>query len=165
MDTVANVASPASAHASDSLNIATMMKLMAPPTVISSAAAQRGERVFSDVGCQTWHVATQTTGRSATTALSNVAYHPYSDFALHNMGRGLNDRINQGAANGADWRTAPLWGLGQRIFFLHDGRTSDLVTAIQAHASQGSEANGVIARFNALARDQMADLLAFLRAL
>ena len=165
LDTVANVASPASAHASDSLNIATLMKLMAPPTVVPSAAAQRGERVFADLGCQTCHVATQTTGRSTTAALSNVTYHPYSDFALHDMGRGLNDRINQGEANGADWRTAPLWGLGQRIFFRHDGRTNDLVTAIQAHASQGSEANGVIARFNALARDQMTDLLAFLRAL
>ena len=162
---VANVASPASAHASDSLNIATMMKLSAPPAVVSTAAAQRGERVFNDLGCQTCHVATQTTGRSATAALSNVTYHPYSDFALHDMGGGLNDRISQGDANGRDWRTAPLWGLGQRIFFLHDGRTNDLVTAIQAHASQGSEANGVIARFNAATRDQIADLLAFLRAL
>ncbi|MHB1206665.1 MAG: di-heme oxidoredictase family protein [Rhodospirillaceae bacterium] len=165
LDTIANVTSPASAHASDSLNIATMMKLMAPPAVVPTAAAQRGEKVFSDLGCQTCHVATQTTGRSTTAALSNVTYHPYSDFALHDMGRGLNDRITQGEANGADWRTAPLWGLGQRLFFLHDGRTNDLVAAITAHASQGSEANGVITRFNALARDQMADLLAFLRAL
>jgi CxxC motif-containing protein (DUF1111 family) len=165
LSTVANVTSPASAHASDTLNIATMMKLMAPPTVVPTAAAQRGEKVFSDLGCQACHVTTQTTGRSTTAALSNVTYHPYSDFALHDMGRGLNDRINQGDANGQDWRTAPLWGLGQRLFFLHDGRTSDLVSAITAHASQGSEANGVIARFNALARDQMADLLAFLRAL
>ena len=81
------------------------------------------------------------------------------------MGGGLNDRISQGDANGRDWRTAPLWGLGQRIFFLHDGRTNDLVAAIQAHAGNGSEANGVIARFNAATRDQIADLLAFLRAL
>lgn len=165
LETVANVASPASAHASDSLNIATMMKLSAAPTAVPTAAAQRGERVFSDLGCQTCHVATQTTGRSTTAALSNVTYHPYSDFALHDMGGGLNDRIAQGEANGRDWRTAPLWGLGQRIFFLHDGRTSDLVTAIQAHAGNGSEANGVIARFNAATRDQIADLLAFLRAL
>ena len=165
LDTVANVSSQASAHASDVLNIATMMKLSAPPTVVSTAAAQRGEKVFNDTGCQTCHVATQTTGRSTTAALSNVTYHPFSDFALHDMGRGLNDRISQGAANGTDWRTAPLWGLGQRIFFLHDGRTNDLVTAIQAHAGQGSEANGVITRFNALARDQITDMLAFLRAL
>jgi CxxC motif-containing protein (DUF1111 family) len=77
----------------------------------------------------------------------------------------LADDILQGLAKGDEFRAAPLWGLGQRIFFLHDGRTTDLVTAIQAHASQGSEANGVITRFNALARDQIADLLAFLRAL
>ncbi|MBX7199144.1 MAG: hypothetical protein K1X51_07175 [Rhodospirillaceae bacterium] len=165
LGTVANVASPASAHASDSFNIATMMKLAAPPAVVSTAAAQRGERVFRDLGCQTCHVPAQTTGQSTTAALSNVTYHPYSDFALHDMGGGLNDRISQGDANGRDWRTAPLWGLGQRIFFLHDGRTNDLVTAIQAHAGNGSEANGVIARFNAATRDQIADLLAFLRAL
>jgi CxxC motif-containing protein (DUF1111 family) len=165
LDSLANVTSQASAHASDTLNITTLMKFMAPPTVVPTAAAQRGEKVFSDLGCQTCHVAAQTTGRSKTAALSNVTYHPYSDFALHDMGRGLNDRITQGDANGQDWRTAPLWGVGQRLFFLHDGRTSDLATAITAHAGQGSEASGVIARFNALARDQMADLLAFLRAL
>ena len=60
---------------------------------------------------------------------------------------------------------APLWGLGQRIFFLHDGRTSDLMQAIQAHRSFQSEATAVIERFNFLQDSQKQDLLNFLRAL
>ncbi len=85
---------------------------------------------------------------SKSAGMSNVTYHPYSDFALHHMGARLSDGINQGAAGPDQFRTAPLWGLGQRLFFLHDGRTSDLMQAIQAHASTdcnrqscGSEAN------------------------
>jgi CxxC motif-containing protein (DUF1111 family) len=97
--------------------------------------------------------------------MSNVPYHPHSDFALHHMGWGLADGINQGAASPDQFRTAPLWGLGQRLFFLHDGRTSDLLQAIQAHASNDSEANGVVRRFNNLRPSEVQDMLNFLRAL
>lgn len=65
--------------------------------------------------------------------MSAVTYHPYSDFALHHMGSGLADGISQGGAGPDQFRTAPLWGLGQRLFFLHDGRTADLMQAIQLH--------------------------------
>jgi CxxC motif-containing protein (DUF1111 family) len=81
------------------------------------------------------------------------------------MGVGLADGVSQGQAGSREFRSAPLWGLGQRIFFLHDGRTSDLVEAIQAHQSSGSEASGVISKFNALADDQRVDVLNFLRSL
>jgi CxxC motif-containing protein (DUF1111 family) len=94
-----------------------------------------------------------------------VAYHPYSDFAIHNMGWGLSDGVTQGAAGPTEFRTAPLWGAGQRLFFLHDGRTSDLMVAIQAHDSRGSEASGVVRRFNSLSRSQKQDILNFLRSL
>ncbi|MCA0199827.1 MAG: thiol oxidoreductase [Proteobacteria bacterium] len=164
-ETTPNAMSPAAAASSDTANVTMFARLLAAPAPVPNAAAVRGEQVFSRVGCHTCHTPTQTTGRSEIAALDRVSYHPYSDFALHNMGGRLNDRITQGGANGGDWRTAPLWGLGQRVFFLHDGRTSDLVTAIQAHASQGSEANTVIGNFNTLSRQDMADLLAFLRAL
>ena len=121
--------------------------------------------------------------------MSNVTYHPFSDFALHQMGSNLADGISQGAAAGDEFRTAPLWGLGQRLFFLHDGRTSDLLKAIQAHTSSGdncatgngdsanfrshdsqnqncgSEANAVIQKFNSLSSSQQQDLLNFLRSL
>ena len=81
------------------------------------------------------------------------------------MGQGLNDGIAQGLAQGGDWRTAPLWGLGQRLFFLHDGRATDLIQAIAAHSSQGSEANQVIGNYNALPAQAKQDLLNFLRSL
>jgi CxxC motif-containing protein (DUF1111 family) len=98
-------------------------------------------------------------------ALSNQTIHPYSDFAVHGMGSGLADRVSQGLANGDEFRTTPLWGLGQRIFLLHDGRTTDLVQAIQAHASSGSEANAVLRNFNQLSRSDQGAILAFLRSL
>jgi CxxC motif-containing protein (DUF1111 family) len=81
------------------------------------------------------------------------------------MGTNLADGVSQGGAGPDEFRTAPLWGLGQRIFFLHDGRTTDLVDAIQEHASSGSEANTVIQNFNKLTSSQQQDLLNFLRSL
>jgi CxxC motif-containing protein (DUF1111 family) len=95
----------------------------------------------------------------------------FSDLALHNMGPRLADGVSQGAAAGDEFRTAPLWGVGQRIFFLHDGRTNDLEEAIEAHASNGnsqfgaSEANRVIGNFNNLSERSKQDLLNFLRSL
>jgi CxxC motif-containing protein (DUF1111 family) len=94
-----------------------------------------------------------------------VTFSPFSDFAVHNMGQGLADGVSQGNANGFEFRTAPLWGLGQRLFFLHDGRTSNLLQAIEAHASQGSEVNRVISNFNALPNSAKQSLLNFLRSL
>ena len=99
------------------------------------------------------------------TGQSNVTFQPYSDFAVHTMGNGLADGVTQGNANGSEFRSAPLWGVGQRIFFLHDGRTNDLKDAIQAHASTGSEANSVIHNFNLLSTSDQQALLNFLRSL
>ncbi len=81
------------------------------------------------------------------------------------MGTGLADGVSQGEAGPQEFRSAPLWGLGQRLFLLHDGRTSDLLAAILAHRSSGSEANGVIVNFNGLTAGQKQDLLNFLRSL
>jgi CxxC motif-containing protein (DUF1111 family) len=81
------------------------------------------------------------------------------------MGEGLEDGIAQGSAGPDEFRTAPLWGVGQRIFLLHDGRTTSLVDAIEAHRSHGSEANQVIKRFNGLRIEQQQDLINFLRSL
>ncbi len=103
------------------------------------------------------------------------------------MGSTLADGIYQGAAGPDQFRTAPLWGVGQRLYFLHDGRTSDLLQAIEDHFSQGyscagnssipannggggggtcaSEANQVINNFNRLNSSQKQDVLDFLRSL
>jgi CxxC motif-containing protein (DUF1111 family) len=121
--------------------------------VISAASTARGQQVFSNIGCGTCHVPSPTTGKSPVAALSTVTFQPLSDFALHDMGTGLADGISQGSANGREFRTASLWGVGQRIFFLHDGRTNDLAVAINQHQSHGSEANEVIANFRLLSVD------------
>lgn len=151
---------------SDTVKFAMFMRLLAPPAPAQPTPASRnGRQVFDAVGCQACHIPTQVTGPSRFAALDRVSFQPFSDFALHDMGSGLGDGIVQGKAAGSQFRTAPLWGLGQRLFFLHDGRTSDLVAAIRAHASPGSEANQVIANYDALAAQQKQDLLAFLRSL
>jgi CxxC motif-containing protein (DUF1111 family) len=116
--------------------------------------------------------------KSETAALQNLTVHPYSDLLIHHMGRGLADDISQGAASGDMFRTTPLWGVGQRFFFLHDGRTDDLLKAVRAHQSAGgdcedgrancygpSEANAVIHRFNALSETDKQAILDFLRSL
>ena len=66
----------------------------------------------------------------------------YSDLLLHSMGDQLADGVTQGGAGPEQFRTAPLWGLGQRLFLLHDGRTQDFLEAILAHGGDGSEAKG-----------------------
>jgi len=178
---------------SDITNFATYMRfLQAPtpsPTIPGGATSiANGRQNFNSIGCAMCHTpALKTDTNTAVAALGNQTAALYSDLALHKMGPGLADNILQGAAAGDEFRTAPLWGLGQRIFFLHDGRTSDLVQAIQDHASGGSagwgrgqepnnwssnssqfgpsEANKVIANYNALSSSQQQDLLNFLRSL
>jgi CxxC motif-containing protein (DUF1111 family) len=81
------------------------------------------------------------------------------------MGNGLADNVSQGGAGGDQFRTAPLWGLGQRIFLLHDGRTSNLINAIRDHASNGSEASFVEQQFFNLNTTQQQQILDFLRSL
>lgn len=96
--------------------------------------AQHGQVVFGELGCNSCHSTQLTTGPSNFTDLNNVTFLPYSDFALHHMGSVLTDGVNQGVAGPDEFRTAPLWGLGQRLFLLHDGRTNNLFTAIEDHA-------------------------------
>ena len=131
-----------------------------------SASIQDGRNLFVNVAkCSLCHTPMMKTGPAYVAALSNVEANLFSDLLVHNMGSGLADGVSQGGAGPQEFRTAPLWGLGQRLFFLHDGRTSDLLQAIEAHASQGSEANGVIRIFNGLTQSQKQDLLNFLRSL
>jgi Di-haem oxidoreductase, putative peroxidase len=100
-----------------------------------SAAAQAGLTVFNNIGCNVCHTQSFTTQPSNVAGLSNRTFEPFSDFGLHHMGLTLADGVTQGVAGPDQFRTAPLWGLGQRLFFLHDGRTSDLKQAIQDHFS------------------------------
>ena len=127
---------------------------------------QNGRNLFINVAkCAVCHTPTLKTGNSYVSALSNVDTNLFSDLLVHNMGAGLADGVSQGGAGPDEFRTAPLWGLGQRLFFLHDGRTLDLVRAIEMHQSPSSEANTVIRIFNGLTEGQKQDLLNFLRSL
>lgn len=166
-----------------------------------SASALAGLKVFNSIGCSGCHTQSFTTQPSNVEGLSNRTFQPFSDFGLHHMGATLADGVTQGLAGPDQFRTAPLWGLGQRLFFLHDGRTSDLKQAILDHASNpgscvitgatqiftvtfplegnatanffpasggtfcGSEANGVVANFNAQSVTNQQNLLNFLRSL
>jgi len=151
-------------------------RFLAPPTPSpdtpgGATSINNGRSLFVSVGCALCHTPTLTTGNSTVAALNNQRVNLFSDILLHNMGPGLADDILQGQAQGDEFRTAPLWGLGQRIFFLHDGRTKDLIEAIQEHKSAGntkfgpSEANAVINNFNQLGERKKQDLLNFLRSL
>jgi CxxC motif-containing protein (DUF1111 family) len=156
---------------SDLFNFALAMQLSKPatpalPPGISQTTVTQGSNQFVNVGCANCHTPTLTTASSTfDPALSNVSFHPYSDFAVHNMGTGLSDGITQGNAGPQQFRSAPLWGVGQRLFFLHDGRTSDLTVAIAAHSSSGSEANAVINNFNNLSESDQQAVVDFLRSL
>ena len=81
------------------------------------------------------------------------------------MGEGLADGVTQGGAVPNEFRTTPLWGVGQRVLFLHDGRTINLVDAIRDHRNRGSEANRVIERSNKLSTREQQEIIDFLRSL
>lgn len=155
---------------SDVMNFVFAMALSAPPTPAvpagsTQAAVTLGAQIFAQVGCANCHTPTFTTAASNyDPAMSNVAIHPYSDFGLHTMGS-LADGITQGGAPGNMFRTAPLWGAGQRMFFLHDGRTNDLVVAIQAHQTSGSGGSVSVSNLAGQSRANQQAVLDFLRSL
>lgn len=155
---------------SDVTQFAVFMRLLAPPTPSTTspggaASIANGRVQFDRVGCSLCHTPKLKTARSSVTAgLSQVDAKLFSDLLVHRMGQNLADGISQGNAGLNEFRSAPLWGLGQRVFLLHDGRTTDLLDAIRQHASTGSEANAVIDRFEDLTETQKQDLLNFLRS-
>lgn len=147
-------------------HFATLGRLLAAPAPgPSNMSTQRGKSYFAVIGCSVCHTPSMKTETSDLAALSQQDANLYSDLLVHHMGSTLADGVSQGNAGGDEFRTAPLWGIGQRIFFLHDGRTSDLQAAILAHQSQGSEANRVINNYLNLREAEKQDILDFLRSL
>ena len=168
----------------------------APRPAPLTSRAQHGKDLFSSVGCALCHTPSFRTPGTAnpTTPLEEIGPHSvalrgqtvnlFSDLLVHHMGATLADNIMQGNAGPDEFRTTPLWGLGQRLFFLHDGRTSDLKVAIEDHSSRRfsdggdnpskdlrsytygpSEANAVVDRFNNLSETDKQAILDFLRSL
>jgi CxxC motif-containing protein (DUF1111 family) len=169
-------ASPDSAVLDDVSAFANFMRFLAPPPTggvvlngqqVPASSISAGGQLFSAIGCATCHNATPGTTQvsNMVPALSNAPVPAFSDIEMHHMGGGLADNVSQGSAGGDQFRTAPLWGLGQRIFLLHDGRTTNLNSAIAAHASHGSEATTVEQNFSNLNTNQQQEILDFLRSL
>src|SRR6266702_5059627 len=165
---------PNTAVLSDSEAFADFMRMLAPPTPApDTPSTLNGRAVFAKIGCVHCHTPSFTTGKmiasgsstNPSAALSNQTVNLFSDLLVHHMGRGLADGITQGGAGPDEFRTAPLWGAGQRVFFLHDGRTSNLLEAIKEHRSKGSEANRVIEHFVRLRVEEQQELIDFLRSL
>ena len=157
---------------SDVVAFAMFMRLLAPPVASTTtpggaSSISNGSQLFSSIGCATCHTPTinSTQNSNFTSSLANQALSPFSDIEIHHMGSGLADNVSQGGAGGDQFRSAPLWGLGQRIFFLHDGRTKDLLQAIDDHEGNGSEAGQVIENFESLTPNQQQNVLNFLRSL
>ena len=160
---------------SDLERFSLFMRFLAPPTPVPPTQSTADGLVqFNAVGCGMCHTVQFTTPKSSIAALSQVTANLYSDLLVHHMGPALADNVSQGNAGGDEFRTAPLWGIGQRYFFMHDGRTKDIVQAIEDHQSVGngiypdSEANQVINNFNNLGATNptaQQDLINFLRSL
>jgi CxxC motif-containing protein (DUF1111 family) len=144
---------------SDIIAFSNFMRFLAPPAPAASLdetqsgtdSVTRGQNLFSSdqTGCYLCHTPTLQTGLSPTASLSQKVVNLFSDLLVHKMGSTLADDVIQGSAGPDEFRTAPLWGLGQRIFFLHDGRTNDLMQAIHLH---GGEASASVGAFDKLTR-------------
>jgi CxxC motif-containing protein (DUF1111 family) len=136
------------------------------------AAATRGDSLFTSVGCAVCHTRTFTTATPGTlinggafavpTALGNKIIHPFSDFALHNIGTGDGIVQNAGQSTANQMRTAPLWGIRARNRFMHEGLNITIFDSIQLHAGQ---ATAVRNNFNSLTAAQRSDLIAFVLSL
>src|SRR6202161_757664 len=159
---------------SDIEAFANFMRMLAPPTPVSpTPSSEKGRETFARIGCVHCHTPSFTTGKmiasgsatSPSAALSNQTANLYFDLLVHHMDKGLADGITQGGAGPDEFRRAPLWGVGQRVFFLHDGRTTNLVEAIRDHKGHGSEANKVIEHFDRLSTQGQQEIIDFLRSL
>ncbi|KGY12192.1 thiol oxidoreductase [Vibrio tubiashii] len=128
-----------------------------------------GQELFAQSGCESCHKTNvKTAVRDNLPALSNQTIHPYTDMLLHDMGSGLADNRPEYLANGQEWRTPPLWGIGYteevngHSYFLHDGRARNLMEAVLWHGGEAEVAQKKVLKFNQNERDA---LIAFLNSL
>ena len=125
-----------------------------------------GNRLFSQIGCESCHKQTLRTGYSPVAALSNTEFHPFTDLLLHDMGPGLDDGYSEGSATGSEWRTPPLWGLGLsknsqggRVFLLHDGRAHSVDAAIRLHGGEAGRSREKYAKLSDTDRGKLLEFL------
>jgi CxxC motif-containing protein (DUF1111 family) len=135
---------------------------------LDAPAVQRGRQIFGEARCARCHVPELRTGPHPVGALSQQTIRPYTDLLLHDMGEGLADGRPDFIADGREWRTPPLWGIGLtatvsgHTTFLHDGRARSLLEAILWHGGEAEESRRQVENLGAPDRDA---LLAFLMSL
>jgi len=138
------------------------------PRNITVSNVRRGAKIFEQLECAKCHIPKMQTGPSAIAALANQTIFPYSDLLLHDMGDGLADNRSDFLANGNEWKTRPLWGIGltnvvnNHTDFLHDGRAKNITEAILWH---GGEALNSKNKFKQLSAKDRNDLLNFIYSL
>jgi len=136
---------------------------------INAENVKKGKEIFFELNCNSCHVESFTTGDSGSHAnLNNQIIYPYSDFLLHDMGESLSDGVSEFLAQGSEWRTPPLWGIGltnivsEEYGYLHDGRARTIEEAILWH---GGEANEIIQNYKKLKKSEVNQLLSFINSL
>lgn len=136
---------------------------------VGDSSVLRGKAAFYRAGCASCHTPKYVTSRQAPTPEHRFQLiWPYTDLLLHDMGDGLADHRPEGDADGYEWRTPPLWGIGLtgtvsgRTEFLHDGRARNLTEAVLWH---GGEAQAARDAFAAMSTGERDDLLKFLESL
>jgi CxxC motif-containing protein (DUF1111 family) len=136
---------------------------------VTAPEVAAGEAAFRAAGCAACHMPTLVTGAfPEVPELAGQTFHPFTDLLLHDMGEGLADGRPDFLADGREWRTAPLWGMGLypetngHELLLHDGRARGPEEAILWH---GGEAEGARDAFMALPAGERAALIRFLRTL
>jgi CxxC motif-containing protein (DUF1111 family) len=149
-----------------------MRCLKAPPRGPINTSVTNGQTNFNNIGCAVCHVATITTAPAGTvinagaltvsTALGDKNIHPFGDYLLHDIGTGDGIVQNGGQGTRNQVRTVPLWGIGARTRFMHDGQTLTVSAAIQRHANQAATAKN---NFNAQSATNQANVLAFINSL
>jgi len=126
-----------------------------------------GARLFEQVGCSSCHAPVQRTGDFSIPEFANLTIHPFSDLLLHDLGTGLDDHRPVLQASGAEWRTAPLWGIGLletvngQQSLLHDGRARNVEEAILWH---GGEAQRITDQFRNLTAHDRELLIGFVNS-
>lgn len=139
------------------------------PRNLEREEVKRGRELFTQIGCASCHIPKMETGAFPDIPeLANQTIYPYSDMLLHDMGFGLADDRPDYLANGQEWKTRPLWGIGMtklvngHTHFLHDGRARNFEEAILWH---GGEAEAITHKFKNLKKEDRSAVIAFLQAL
>ncbi|MEO5929704.1 MAG: di-heme oxidoredictase family protein [Candidatus Kapaibacterium sp.] len=132
---------------------------------VNDPTVRRGQQIFSDAKCAGCHIPTLQTGDHKIAELANQTIHPYTDLLVHDMGEALSDHRPDFLANGNEWRTSALWGLGLtritsgQIFLLHDGRARSIVEAIMWHGGEAEASREYVRKLSTSDRQALLEFM------